>query len=65
MIHYFDWRKQDKDLVGKEIFEIKPIIFGGSPTDPANKTVLTRDQHIQAVRYWNRVISDIRKKQKR
>ena len=30
------------EFVGKEIFEIKPIILGGSPTDPANKSALTR-----------------------
>jgi hypothetical protein len=36
---------------------------GGSPTDPANKTVLTRQQHIEAVRYWNRIIGDLRKQQ--
>lgn len=41
---------------GKEIFEIQPVVFGGSPTDPSNKTVFTRQQHIQAVVYWNRQI---------
>lgn len=45
-----------EEYVGKEIFEIKPVILGGSPTDPANKTTLTRNQHIEAVRYWNRII---------
>ncbi len=28
------------NLAGKEIYEIKPVILGGSPTDPANKTML-------------------------
>lgn len=46
---------------GKEIFEIQPVILGGSLTDPANKTVLTRRQHIEAVRYWNAIIRDLRK----
>jgi hypothetical protein len=50
-----------EDYAGKEIFEIKPVIVGGSPTDPANKTVLTRAQHIEAVRYWNRVIQQARR----
>lgn len=49
-----------EEYVGKEIFEIKPVILGGSPTDPANKAVLTRVQHIEAVRYWNRVIKQAR-----
>jgi len=46
---------------GKEIFEIKPIILGGSPTDPANKMALSRADHIKAVRYWNKIIRDLRK----
>ena len=46
---------------GKEIFEIKPIMLGGSPTDPANKTVLSRKDHIKAVNYWNRIIRDLKK----
>lgn len=49
---------------GKEIFEIQPIIFGGSPTDPANKTVLSREDHIKAVNYWNKVIRDLKKERK-
>jgi hypothetical protein len=41
---------------GMEIFEIKPIILGGDPLDPKNKVILNRKQHIEAVRYWNRLI---------
>lgn len=44
----------------KEIFEIHPIMLGGNPTDPKNKTLLTRDQHIEAVVYWNREIKRMR-----
>lgn len=56
-----DLRKgRPEDYAGKEIFEIKPVILGGSPTDPANKIVLTRAQHIEAVRHWNRVIRQAR-----
>jgi hypothetical protein len=47
--------------VGKEIFEIEPVILGGSPTDPTNKTLLTREEHIKAVVYWNRIVRDLRK----
>jgi hypothetical protein len=57
-------RSRRQDCAGKEIFEIQPIILGGSATDPANKTILTRQQHIEAVRYWNNVIRDLRKAQK-
>ena len=51
-----------QDCAGKEVFEIQPVIVGGSPTDPANKAILTRQQHIEAVRYWNKVIRDLRTK---
>ena len=34
---------------GKEVFEIQPVILGGSPTDPANKVLLSREEHIKAV----------------
>jgi hypothetical protein len=62
MDHSFDWRGQGRQhFVGKEIYEIKPVILGGSPTDPANKAALTRREHIQAVNYWNRIIKDLRK----
>jgi len=43
-----------------EISEVHPAILGGSPTDPTNKILLTRNQHIAAVRYWNRIIRDLR-----
>jgi hypothetical protein len=46
---------------GKQLVEITPIIMGGDPTDPQNKTWVTRQQHFEMVRYWNRVISDLRK----
>ncbi|MGY4641670.1 hypothetical protein [Pseudomonas sp. TE24901] len=47
---------------GMELFDITPIILGGDPSSPENKTWLTRQQHFEAVRYWNRIISDLRKK---
>lgn len=48
---------------GMELFEIAPVILGGDPTSPENKTWLTRRQHFEAVRYWNRIISNMRKTQ--
>jgi len=53
-------RGERKDLAGKEIFEITPVILGGDPVDPKNKAVLSRKDHIQAVRYWNRIIKKLR-----
>lgn len=65
MARYTEIRRRDgQQLAGKEIFEIKPVILGGSPTDPINKAVLTRQQHIEAVRYWNKVVKDLREGQK-
>ena len=46
---------------GMQLVEITPVIVGGDPIDPKNKTWLTRTQHFDAVRYWNRVIGEIRK----
>jgi hypothetical protein len=66
MAHYSDLRRQNTEsLLGKEIIEITPVILGGSPTDPENKAVVTRQQHIEAARYWNKIISDLRKQRNR
>ena len=46
--------------LGMELFEVKPIILGGDPVDPQNKTWLTRQQHFEAVRYWNQIINELR-----
>jgi hypothetical protein len=53
-------RRNRQNLAGKEIFEVQPVVLGGSPTDPGNKVLLTRRQHIEAVRYWNRIIRELR-----
>lgn len=45
---------------GMELIDITPVILGGSPTDPANKSWVTRQQHFQVVRYWNKVIKELR-----
>jgi hypothetical protein len=50
------WKDRYAECAGKEIFEIKPVILGGNPTDPNNKVILDRQQHIQAVRYWNEIV---------
>jgi len=52
--------KRHPQLKGMEIFEITPVILGGSPTDPKNKTILDRAQHIEAVNYWNEIIRQLR-----
>lgn len=52
-----------RTYAGKEICEIQPVILGGSPTEPSNKTVLPREQHIKVVVYWNREIRRLRAEQ--
>jgi hypothetical protein len=61
MDRYYELRLgQRESLAGKEVTEITPVILGGSPIDPTNKVVLDRNQHIQAVVYWNRMIREMR-----
>lgn len=43
-----------------ELFEITPVAVGGDPLDAANKVWLSREQHIQAVRFWNNLILQLR-----
>lgn len=56
-------RRANPQIAGMEIFEIKPVLLGGDPVNSNNKTVLTRQQHIEAVRYWNKMIRRMRKEQ--
>jgi hypothetical protein len=48
---------------GMMLVEITPVIVGGNPSDPQNKTWVSRQQHFELVRYWNRVISELRKQE--
>jgi hypothetical protein len=54
-----------EETARKEVFEVYPVILGGDPTDPKNKTFLSREQHIQTVVYWNREIRRMRAEQKK
>jgi len=45
--------KADLSLAGKQIHEIKPVKFDGSPTSPANKIPLTPPQHTALTNWWN------------
>lgn len=60
MTDYISIRRANPQIAGMEIFEIKPVLLGGDPVAPENKTVLTRQQHIEAVRYWNNMIRKMR-----
>jgi hypothetical protein len=45
----------NKDLIGKEIHEIQPIVFGGSPTDPKNKAFVPVKDYGKLVVFWNKI----------
>jgi len=42
------------NYAGKQIHEIQPVKFGGSPTDPANKIALTPQEHYPLTTWWKR-----------
>jgi hypothetical protein len=46
---------------GMELFEVTPIAVGGDPVSLENKIWLTRQEHFEAVRFWNRTIEIQRK----
>ena len=51
--------RRKQGLVGQpvDVHELQPVKFGGSPTDPANKVVLSRDVHRQQVTpWWNKLL---------
>lgn len=53
--------RQDNNLRGKpvDVHEIKPVKFGGSPTDPANKIIIDRGTHRQKLTpWWNKLQKD-------
>ncbi|ESX85949.1 hypothetical protein NKH34_15030 [Mesorhizobium sp. M1148] len=51
----------DSRSKGMELFEIKPVAVGGDPVSMENKIWLTRQEHFQVVRFWNRTIEVQRK----
>ncbi|MCA9249368.1 MAG: hypothetical protein KDA42_19740 [Planctomycetales bacterium] len=48
-------RANPQKYAGKQIHEIQPVKFGGSPTDPGNKIALTPAQHRQYNAFWYRI----------
>jgi toxin YxiD len=51
--------RQNPELKGQHIHEIKPVKFGGSPTDPANKIPLSQSQHAAFSRFWQNVLRTV------
>ena len=52
-------RADPAKCAGKQIHEINPVKFGGSPTDPANKIALTPAEHAKYTTFWNRLMRGI------
>ena len=48
-------------LRGKQIHEVHPVKFGGSPTDPVNKVPLSPREHAQYTRFWNQLQRDLQR----
>ncbi len=46
-------RRIDPKLIGHEIHEIQPVIFGGDPVDANNKDLVPTDTYMQLVAWWN------------
>jgi len=47
---------ENPGLAGKDIHEVKPVKFGGSPTDPTNKVYLDRNDHKEYTKFWNKLM---------
>jgi hypothetical protein len=48
--------RADPSLAGKQIHEVHPVKFGGSPTNPGNKIALTPQEHAAYTTWWNRLL---------
>ena len=52
--------KADPSLADKQIHEIHPVKFGGSPTDASNKIPLSQKEHTPLTNWWNLLMRSIR-----
>jgi hypothetical protein len=50
----------DRSAIGHVIHEIKPVIVGGSPTDPANKILMPLVDYLPLTAWWNDRIKEMR-----
>ena len=53
-------RKPNPELIGKEIHEIMPVVFGGSAVDPRNKVFLEPESYAEYVMWWNRKYQELK-----
>lgn len=52
------FRKAHPECAGKQVHHIHPVKLGGSPTDPANLTIVEPDVHYILNNFWGRVQRD-------
>jgi SMI1 / KNR4 family (SUKH-1) len=46
--------------LGKSIYEVQPILFGGSPTEESNKALVSIREHLGMARWWNARLGELR-----
>lgn len=56
--------KDNPNYRGKDIHEIHPVKFGGSPTDHSNKIALSRAEHSKYTRFWNEILYQLKQQAK-
>ena len=47
--------RHNPELKGKQIHEIQPVKFSGSPTNHSNKIALTQPEHAKYTRFWKQI----------
>ena len=52
---------QDPSIKDMDLHEIKPVKYGGDPTDISNKIALTRKDHLEYSKFWDRQQKEIEK----
>ncbi len=56
-------QKVNPDLFGKNVWQIQPVILGGHPTDPKNRTILPLRKMLEAANFWNDQLVSIQEPQ--
>jgi len=52
------WTRQpNSELLGKNVWQLHPVILGGHPTDASNRTILPLRDMLEAAAFWNRQLA--------
>ena len=51
--------KPDGRFQGKVKWYLKPVVFGGDPNPGKNLVWISHEDHVQGVKYWNQMYSDV------